>query len=90
MSLAFEIRDVTPIPAARTRRPPAPQQPAETIEFGAFLCRCPCTQEQIASGIEMDHLTFRKIGKLQVRIHCRSCHTTHLIRVASGALAASA
>ena len=84
MSMGIEIHNTASISVTRRRRSPAPV--VDIVEFGVFTCRCPSTHEPVDSGIEMDRQTFRKIGKLFVRVPCRSCRDTHLVRVASGEL----
>ena len=91
MSMGIEVQNVTSsiIPAAREARMLAPERPAETAEFGILMCRCPKTQDQVSSGIEMDWQTFSKIRKLHVRVYCCSCRHTHLIRAGSSELSAA-
>ena len=90
MNVGIEIQDVasSSIPAVRTRRAPSTKQPANIPEFGIFMCRCPNTRDQIDSGIEMDRRTFRRIGGFRLRLRCRCCGETHLIKVSSGELSA--
>jgi hypothetical protein len=61
----------------------------DKVEFGIFIYRCPRTQDRVKSGIEMDYRTFRKIGKLHLRVSCDACQNTHLIKMEGGELSAT-
>jgi hypothetical protein len=59
------------------------------VEIGALVFRCPLTQRDIESGIEIDRVTFRKIAQFGVRVNCTACGHRHEFKVASGNIASS-
>lgn len=59
----------------------------DQLEIGALAFRCPTTQLDIESGIEMDRCTFQRIGQFSVWVHCHACRLRHEFKVANGSLA---
>jgi hypothetical protein len=74
----------TPAPAGRGWKP---QPRAVGVGIGPLVFRCPATGHDIESGIEMDWLTFRRIGHLSVRLRCQSCGLPHEHNLTEGCLA---
>jgi hypothetical protein len=60
---------------------------ADHLEAGALVFRCPMTQHDFESGVEMDRRTFLRIGKLNLRLRCPACRHFHEFKVAHGSLA---
>jgi hypothetical protein len=56
------------------------------VEIGGLGFRCPTTQRNIASGIEMDRCTFERILGFTVRVNCQACRLRHEFKVANGSL----
>jgi hypothetical protein len=59
----------------------------DPADVGALAFRCPTTQRDIESGIEMDRGTFQKIGQFAVQVCCAACQRRHEFKVANGRLA---
>jgi hypothetical protein len=75
------------VPPPRLSGRGSAQPPLINHEIGMLAFRCPLTQKDIASGIEMDRKTFLRNRQLCVRVFCRACHDTHKFEIESGRLA---
>lgn len=63
------------------------QRGTDHLEIDVLMFRCPTTQRDTESGIEMDRCTFLRLGQFSVRVHCRACGHRHEFKVANGSLA---
>jgi hypothetical protein len=63
------------------------QRGTDHLEIGILVFRCPTTQLNIESDIEIDRPTFLRIGQFDVRVRCRACRRLHEFKVANGSLA---
>jgi len=61
--------------------------PAVQVEIGMLVFRCPATDKDIPSGIELDRETFRKTRQFRVTVRCRPCRQLHQFYAAVGILA---
>lgn len=86
---AFEFqKPPLSIAGSRLAHPKTSPRRTTQVEIGSLAFRCPTTQREIESGIELDRCTFEKIKQFIVRVHCTACGYCHEFKVASGSLVA--
>ncbi len=73
-------------PIAKLAARQEPQPCTKGVEIGPLIFRCPMMGHSFESGIEVDSLTFQRIGHLSVHLHCPACHRPHELKVANGRL----
>jgi hypothetical protein len=52
--------------------------------MGMLMFSCPRTGEKITSGVHTDGASLAKVRSLSVKVYCRACKTTHLMRAGDG------
>jgi hypothetical protein len=59
----------------------------EALDVGSLVFRCPVTQAEIKSGIDLDFRTFRRIRQFRIQVCCGACMNVHAFNVEKGLLA---
>jgi hypothetical protein len=59
----------------------------DAFDVGSLAFRCPMTQAEIKSGIDLDSRTFRQIRQFRIQVCCSECMNVHAFMVGRGVIA---